>query len=91
MRSEHFNVDGTPVDAGELVRLGRRLALVGERAVRCVQRFDPRATAPLRARLYAPANTSSPHTDSTSKIESRSEISLVLQRLVEQLNLHRCK
>ena len=40
MSSEHFNVDGTPVDAGELVRLGRRFPLVGERAVRCVQRFD---------------------------------------------------
>ena len=45
MRSEHFNVDGTPVDADELVRLGRRFALVGERAVRCVQRFDSRATS----------------------------------------------
>ena len=44
MSSEHFSVNGTPVDAGELVRLARRCALVGERAVRCVQRFDSRAT-----------------------------------------------
>jgi hypothetical protein len=44
MSLEHFDVDGAPLDAGELVRLGRRFALVGERAVWCVQRFDSRAT-----------------------------------------------